>query len=98
MGTLSRERINRQHRPSLLGLRREGGTGLSRTGLSGGSLAYRFDRAREHADRRRGVAFKRLSHATSYTVHLEPLPCWAHLSSAEYQHRVAEIVDDIESQ
>ena len=59
---------------------------------------YWFDRTREHADRRRGLAFERLSHATLYTIHLEPLPCWAHLSSAEYQRRVAEIVDDIESQ
>ena len=59
---------------------------------------YWFDRTREHADRRRGLAFERLSHATPYTVHLEPLPCWEHLSRDEYQQRIAEIVDDIESQ
>jgi len=59
---------------------------------------YWFDRTREHADRRRGLAFERLSHATPYTVHLEPLPCWEHLSRDEYQRRIAEIVDDIESQ
>jgi len=59
---------------------------------------YWFDRTREHADRRRGRAFERLSHATPYTVHLKPLPCWAHLSSVEYQRRIAEMVDDIESQ
>ena len=59
---------------------------------------YWFDRTREHVDRRRGLAFERLSYATPYTIELERLPCWAHLSSAEYQRRVAEIVDDIESQ
>jgi hypothetical protein len=31
-------------------------------------------------------------------VHLEPLPCWAHLSAEEYRRRIAEMVDDIESQ
>jgi hypothetical protein len=59
---------------------------------------YWFDRTREHADRRRGRAFERLRYATPYTVHLEPLPCWEHLPSAEYQRRIAEMVDDIENQ
>ncbi len=59
---------------------------------------YWFDRTREHADRRRGRAFERLRYATPYTVHLEPLPCWEHLPSDEYQQRIAEMVDDIESQ
>ncbi len=59
---------------------------------------YWFDRSREHADRRRGLAFERLSYATPYTIHLTPLPCWEHLPGQEYQRRIAEIVDDIESQ
>jgi len=55
-----------------------------------------FDRTREHHARRRGIAFERLEFATPYTVHLEPLPCWAHLSTEEYRRRVAELVTDIE--
>jgi hypothetical protein len=46
----------------------------------------------------RGRAFERLSYATPYTVHLSPLPCWEHLAGPEYQRRIAEILDDIESQ
>jgi REP element-mobilizing transposase RayT len=57
-----------------------------------------FDRTREHRARRRGIAFERLDFATPYRVHLEPLPCWAHLSEEEYRRRIAEVVDDIESQ
>jgi hypothetical protein len=50
------------------------------------------------AARRRGIAFARLDFATSYTIHLEPLPCWAHLSDQEYRRCVAEVVAEIESQ
>jgi REP element-mobilizing transposase RayT len=57
-----------------------------------------FDRTREHRARRKGIAFERLDFATPYTVHLEPLPCWAHLSVEEYRKRIAEMVADIESQ
>ncbi len=57
-----------------------------------------FDRSREHADRRKGAAFERLTYATPYTVQLEPLPCWAHLSVEEYRKRVGELVSDIESE
>jgi hypothetical protein len=31
-------------------------------------------------------------------VHLEPLPCWAHLSTEEYRGRIAELVADVEGQ
>ena len=31
-------------------------------------------------------------------VHLEPLPCWAHLSAEEYRGRIAELVADVEGQ
>jgi REP element-mobilizing transposase RayT len=59
---------------------------------------YWFDRTREHQARRRGIAFERLEFATPCTVHLEPLPCWAHLSAEEYRGRIAELVADIEGQ
>ena len=59
---------------------------------------YRFDRTREHAHRRRGIAFERLRYATPYTVQLEPLPCWAHLSVEDYRRRIEELVGDIETQ
>lgn len=45
-----------------------------------------------------GIAFERLDFATSYRLHLEPLPCWAHLSSEEYRRRIAERVEEIEGQ
>jgi hypothetical protein len=57
-----------------------------------------FDRTQEHRARRQDKAFERLEFATSYTVQLEPLPCWAHLSAEEYRRRVAEEVEVIESQ
>jgi len=57
-----------------------------------------FDRTREHMARRRGMAFERLDFATSYTVKLAPLPCWAHLSAEEYRRRIAEVVEEVENQ
>ncbi len=57
-----------------------------------------FDRTREHIARRRGIAFERLDFATPYRLHLEPLPCWAHLSAEEYRKRIAEMVEEIEGQ
>lgn len=57
-----------------------------------------FDRSQEHRARRQGKAFARLEFATSYTVQLESLPCWAHLPAEEYRRRVAVEVEVIESQ
>jgi hypothetical protein len=57
-----------------------------------------FDRNQEHAAQRRGIAFERLAFATSYTVRLEPLPCWKDVSPEEYRRRIAEMVAEIESQ
>jgi REP element-mobilizing transposase RayT len=75
------------------------GVSAVRALLEGEPLAgFWFDRTREHLARRRGIAFERLDFATPYTVELEPLPCWAHLSAEEYRRRVAEVVEDIESQ
>jgi hypothetical protein len=31
-------------------------------------------------------------------VHLKPLPCWAHLTPEDYRRRIAEMVEEIESQ
>jgi len=75
------------------------GVSAVRALLEGESLeGLWFDRTREHVARRRGIAFERLDFATRYSVHLEPLPCWAHLSPEEYRGRVAEVVEDIEIQ
>src|SRR4051812_37865042 len=57
-----------------------------------------FDRTGEHAARRRSIAFERLDYATPYTVRLEPLPCWSHVSAEEYRRRIEEMVAEIESQ
>ena len=46
----------------------------------------------------RGETFDRLKYATVEVLELTPLPCWAHLSPEEYRQRVAELVDDIESE
>ena len=54
-----------------------------------------FDRTREHVSRSKGIAFERLEFATPYRVHLEPLSCWAH---EDYRRRIAEMVEEIESQ
>jgi hypothetical protein len=55
-----------------------------------------FDRTREHVARRRGIAFERLRYATSYTIQLEPLPCWMHLSGETYRKCITEMVEEIE--
>ncbi|HTQ78637.1 MAG TPA: transposase [Thermoanaerobaculia bacterium] len=57
-----------------------------------------FDRTREHASRRRGVASDRRQYSTAYKVELEPLPCWAQLSPQEYRGRIAELVRGIETE
>jgi hypothetical protein len=57
-----------------------------------------FDRTQEHLARRRGLAFDRRRYATPYTVKLEPLPCWSHLSVADYRQRIAQMVEEIENQ
>jgi hypothetical protein len=48
--------------------------------------------------RRRGEEFDRLRYATLETLILSPLPCWKHLSSEQYRSRVAELVQQIETE
>ena len=60
-------------------------------------VGHWFNRAREYAARQRGQSFHRLDFATEYTLHLEPLPCWAHLSPEQYRERIAALVADIET-
>jgi hypothetical protein len=40
----------------------------------------------------------RLQYATTETVILTPIPCWAHLSAEEYRRRVASLQEDIEAE
>ena len=55
-----------------------------------------YDRSKEFAARNSGKKFHAKEFATEYEIVLDPLPCWAHLETAEYQRRVQEVVDRIE--
>lgn len=55
-----------------------------------------FNRTKEYAARRAGKAFHSHDFASSETVIITPLPCWAHLEPAEYSERVLEMVEHIE--
>ena len=57
-----------------------------------------FDRTQEHAANNRGEDFGRLQYATEEAFELTPLPCWAHLPKEVYRQRVAEMVEEIESE
>src|SRR5436305_10066532 len=57
-----------------------------------------FDRSQEHAARVRGEEYSRFEYATTETVVLSPIPCWAHLPSEVYRARVAGLVERIETE
>ncbi len=57
-----------------------------------------FDRTQEFAARNRGEDFGRLQYATEETLEITPLPCWAHLSPEVYRQRIAELMEEIESE
>lgn len=57
-----------------------------------------FDRTREYAARRRGEEFDARTYATPETLSLTPLPCWSHLTPAEYGARIAEMVAGIDAE
>ena len=57
-----------------------------------------FDRTQEYAARRRGETFERLKYASTETVTLSSLPCWKHLSPEAYRSRIAQLVEEIESE
>ena len=67
--------------------------------LDGGSLkGLWFNRTREYAARNRGEDFERLKYATEEELAFSPLPCWAHLSPEEHRQRVADLVEEIETE
>ena len=57
-----------------------------------------FDRTREYEAKTRGEAFHRLEHSTTETIHLEPIPCWRHLSKTGFRGRIRELVSQIETE
>jgi REP element-mobilizing transposase RayT len=57
-----------------------------------------FDRTAEYEARRRGKECGPLQFATQEILVLAPLPCWSHLPPAVYRQRIAEIVEEIESE
>src|SRR5436853_5554908 len=57
-----------------------------------------FDRSQEHAARVRGEEYSRFEYATTETVILSPIPCWAHLPPEVYRARVAGLVEGIETE
>jgi hypothetical protein len=59
---------------------------------------YWFDRTQEYAARNRGEDFGRMKYATLETFELTPLPCWAHLAPEVYRQRVADLMEEIESE
>jgi hypothetical protein len=48
--------------------------------------------------RLRGEEYGRLQYATTETVILTPISCWAQLSAEEYRRRVASLQEDIEAE
>ncbi len=60
-------------------------------------VGHWFNRSSEYAARQRGQSFHRLDFATEYTLKLEQLPCWAHLTPQQYRERIAALVASIES-
>ncbi len=57
-----------------------------------------FDRSQEHAARVRGEEYSRFEYATTETVILSKIPCWAHLTDETYRHRVASLGEAIEAE
>jgi hypothetical protein len=57
-----------------------------------------FDRTQEYAARNRGEDFGRLQYASEEVFVLTPLPCWAYLPPEVYRKRVAELMEEIESE
>ena len=58
-----------------------------------------YDRTKEHAARQRQEKdIDPEQFATEERVGLSPLPCWEHLSPAEYRKRVAELVAEIDEE
>lgn len=56
------------------------------------------DRSLEYEANRRGKEVKADTFVHPYTLELDPLPCWRHLSREERQHRIASIVEEIDAE
>lgn len=54
------------------------------------------DATAAYRDRAVGIEKPSSAYDEPETIHLSPLPCWAHLSSSVSRSRVAEMVEDIE--
>ncbi|HYN20397.1 MAG TPA: hypothetical protein VE078_05520, partial [Thermoanaerobaculia bacterium] len=57
---------------------------------------YWFNRTREFQARCSRKTYSRLEFAEEETLVLSPLPCWSHLSDAQYRESIEELVEDIE--
>jgi hypothetical protein len=57
---------------------------------------YWFNRTREFQARCSRKEYSRLEFAEEETLVLSPLPCWVHLSEAQYRDRIEELVGQIE--
>ena len=55
-----------------------------------------LDRSGMFRARQRGESVEPCDYETRYATVLAPLPCWSHLSPAEYRSRCAEMIADIE--
>jgi hypothetical protein len=54
-----------------------------------------IDRTKAYNASRAGEAITQRDLESRYEVHLEPLPCWAHLLEADYRRRIEEVIDRI---
>lgn len=55
-----------------------------------------IDRTRKCTSRMRGKRGRRSSFTSVESIHLRPLPCWAHLSTDDIRMRIKSIMDEIE--
>jgi REP element-mobilizing transposase RayT len=54
-----------------------------------------FNRTREFAARNRGESFGPREYAEEESLELDPLPCWQHLTEAQYRSQMARLVEKI---
>ena len=56
------------------------------------------DRSLEYEANRRGKALDPETFIEPYTLELDPLPCWRHLSKEEIRRRIIEMVEEIDAE
>ena len=59
---------------------------------------YWFNRSKEWAARNRGLDYGAYDFATRYLIHFAQLPAFRHLSPAEYQDQIADLIREIEEE